>query len=208
MEQLTRRLNSVLVAPVAPAAPAAVNPPNTAAVGRAPPAPGVARGGCGAIKQGMEAERPRPAPSSSGRSRVWRATHPMAVWHTQRRWRSGMRATGTYRSNEAVETTGYPLTPGTAPPCSRECWKCGVRTTPLHLPRAAAARAREEVPRGVRNVVGEDGGDAGAGEFCGGSGSARGTGMKGERALQVVWRVFDSGCAERPTRSPGTRPNW
>ncbi|KAJ7698938.1 hypothetical protein B0H17DRAFT_1129487 [Mycena rosella] len=32
----------------------------------------------------------------------------------------------------AIYSTGYPIRPGTAPPCSGECWRCGVYTWPLH----------------------------------------------------------------------------
>ncbi|KAJ7061185.1 hypothetical protein C8F01DRAFT_1288446 [Mycena amicta] len=35
------------------------------------------------------------------------------------------------RSEVQLERTGYPLRPGTAPPCSGECFKCG-KTTPYH----------------------------------------------------------------------------
>ncbi|KAJ6572837.1 hypothetical protein DFH09DRAFT_1362366 [Mycena vulgaris] len=32
----------------------------------------------------------------------------------------------------AIWSTGYPLSPGTAKPCSGECWKCGVCSYPPH----------------------------------------------------------------------------
>ncbi|KAJ7276698.1 hypothetical protein C8J57DRAFT_1061515 [Mycena rebaudengoi] len=31
-----------------------------------------------------------------------------------------------------LERTGYPISPGTAPPCSGECYSCGKVTTPFH----------------------------------------------------------------------------
>ncbi|KAJ6476060.1 hypothetical protein C8R47DRAFT_1220523 [Mycena vitilis] len=32
----------------------------------------------------------------------------------------------------AIETSGYPLQPGTADPCSAECWRCGFVVRPVH----------------------------------------------------------------------------
>ncbi|KAJ7458894.1 hypothetical protein FB451DRAFT_1563775 [Mycena latifolia] len=32
----------------------------------------------------------------------------------------------------AIWSTGYPISPGTALPCSGECWRCGVCTYPVH----------------------------------------------------------------------------
>jgi hypothetical protein len=35
-------------------------------------------------------------------------------------------------SRVLLERTGFPLSPGTAPPCSGECYGCGKITTPWH----------------------------------------------------------------------------
>jgi hypothetical protein len=32
----------------------------------------------------------------------------------------------------SIWSTGYPISPGTAIPCSGECWKCGAYTSPVH----------------------------------------------------------------------------
>ncbi|KAJ7237939.1 hypothetical protein C8J57DRAFT_1528925 [Mycena rebaudengoi] len=42
-----------------------------------------------------------------------------------------------------LERTGYPISPGTAPPCSGECYSCGKVTTPFHR---SANCLRPEVP--------------------------------------------------------------
>ncbi|KAJ7051501.1 hypothetical protein C8F01DRAFT_640878 [Mycena amicta] len=37
--------------------------------------------------------------------------------------------------NVRMETSGFPLTPGTAAPCTSECWKCGLVSNPPHSAR-------------------------------------------------------------------------
>ena len=53
----------------------------------------------------------------------------------------------------AIWTTGYPLSPGTALPCSGECWKCGMVTTPLH--RACTAPLVPVLERRYRATCGQ-----------------------------------------------------
>ncbi|KAJ7745215.1 hypothetical protein DFH07DRAFT_963434 [Mycena maculata] len=53
---------------------------------------------------------------------------------------------GRLRKDERqLEKTGYPLTPGVPPPCSGECWRCGVGTTPPH-PKTTAGCGRAPLP--------------------------------------------------------------
>jgi hypothetical protein len=133
MDQLAKRLNSVRVTPLAPVGPPVGNAPVAPVAGGVPPAQGTLRGPRRAIKAGTEAEKAalrtimertvaRRAPNTAEGRTTYAAQ--VAEWTARNGHIPSERI--------AVETTGYPLSPGTAPPCSGECWKCGICTTPLH----------------------------------------------------------------------------
>ncbi|KAJ7655875.1 hypothetical protein B0H17DRAFT_375034 [Mycena rosella] len=50
------------------------------------------------------------------------------------------------RSSLQLEVTGYPLSPGIAAPCSGECWRCGVATSPSHTKSPAGCAPHAELP--------------------------------------------------------------
>ncbi|KAJ7701787.1 hypothetical protein B0H17DRAFT_1128025 [Mycena rosella] len=62
----------------------------------------------------------------------------IALWHEKYR--------KVPRSSLQLEITGYPLSPGIAPPCSGECWRCGVATSPSHTKSPAGCAPRAELP--------------------------------------------------------------
>jgi len=54
-----------------------------------------------------------------------------------------------YADLQVTVTTGYPLTPGTAPVGSGDCWGCGLATIPRHS--AASCTASLRVPWREKN---------------------------------------------------------
>ncbi|KAK6981240.1 hypothetical protein R3P38DRAFT_2578732 [Favolaschia claudopus] len=54
----------------------------------------------------------------------------------------------------AIDTTGYPLRPGTADPCSGECWTCGMRTSPKHERNACTTPPLHALEKRFRMVCG------------------------------------------------------
>ncbi|KAF8181473.1 hypothetical protein K438DRAFT_1976200 [Mycena galopus ATCC 62051] len=117
------------VVPVPPQAPAGA--PQLPAGGAQAPAGGARGGRRGPIKVPTEAEKAalrlvlaatlaRRAPDTPDGHAQY--TTQVTAWNT----RNGHLAID--RVN--VETTSYPLFPGTAPPCSGECWRCGRLTNP------------------------------------------------------------------------------
>jgi hypothetical protein len=127
VEQLAKRLNSVRVAPGAATVTVTENPPVAPVGGGAPPAQGASRGARCAIKAGTDAEKAalrtildRTVARRASNTAEGRATYATQI--TEWTARNGHIPV----ERLAVETTG------TAPPCSGECWKCGICTIPLH----------------------------------------------------------------------------
>ncbi|KAK6988504.1 hypothetical protein R3P38DRAFT_2804549 [Favolaschia claudopus] len=149
VDQLTRRMNNVRMSPVG-GSNVAVNvptPPPALAQGVArPPQVNVNVGGGGRMNGGgggarggrvvppgteeqkarlhrimMESNLKQPPDTNDGRA-VYAGQ--IAAWQA---------ANGNIPAESlAIWSTGYPISPGTALPCSGECWKCGEYTSPIH----------------------------------------------------------------------------
>ncbi|KAJ7670117.1 hypothetical protein DFH06DRAFT_161348 [Mycena polygramma] len=135
--QLGVHVAPVVVAPRAPVVAPAVVPrapvvaPALAPVG--PAAQEAARGPRrGAGREGTDAEKAalRAVLAECVRLRAPNTPEGMVQYQAQlAAWRA--RNPGEERLI-AIETSGYPLQPGTADPCSAECWRCGFVVRPVH----------------------------------------------------------------------------
>ncbi|KAJ7655664.1 hypothetical protein DFH06DRAFT_992350, partial [Mycena polygramma] len=140
--QLGVHVAPVVVAPRAPVVAPAVAPvvtPRTPVVApvHAPVGPAVQeaargprRGGAG--REGTEAEKAalRAVLAECVRQRAPNTPEGMVRYQAQlAAWRA---VNPGEERLIAIETSGYPLQPGTADPCSAECWRCGFVVRPVH----------------------------------------------------------------------------
>ncbi|KAJ6489416.1 hypothetical protein DFH09DRAFT_1338948 [Mycena vulgaris] len=132
--------------PGAPMQPTGVNPPpagNTGGAGNGGARNGGARGG-GRLRPGTEEEKAQlRAVLQESNSRQ----HPNTA-EGMTRYANDVRSWAVKNPNAvaetiAIHTTEYPLTPGTWPPRSGECWTCGMKTTPIHGRNCTAPRVPE-----------------------------------------------------------------
>ncbi|KAJ7107740.1 hypothetical protein C8R44DRAFT_885146 [Mycena epipterygia] len=85
------------------------------------------------------AEHPRVYPGDAAGIRCY--TTDMTAWMSQN------------GNTTSPDYTTFPLSPGTAPPGSRECFRCGILTNPPHFgQRACIAQNGHEVPVREQNV--------------------------------------------------------
>lgn len=147
---LQRRLEqSLRITPAPPPrSTPTTQPASQTATGTPAPAPPAQQ------NSGAPAQRPRPTDAQKEQLRVVlrecvRRVNPDTVEGRAQYARDIASWTQRYgqiaRADLHLETTGYPLTPGIAAPCSGECWRCGVGTSPPHAKNAAGC-ARPALP--------------------------------------------------------------
>ncbi|KAK7062288.1 hypothetical protein R3P38DRAFT_2400225, partial [Favolaschia claudopus] len=159
LDRLTRQMSGVRLSAPTPSAPIGVAAAGAGAtgggVGNAVREGGGGGGRNARVRGGSEAEkealrrvlaevlRRRRADTAEGRVQY---NADVASWNA----RNG----GIPPDRVAIDTTGYPLRPGTADPCSGECWTCGMRTSPRHDRNRCTAPALHALEKRFRMVCG------------------------------------------------------